>query len=216
MFPKSTAAFASISLAVHALFAASLVVSYFTNEREDPAAVEIQYIASQPSSLPPSPLLDKKPSQLTTEKIAEPVKQVQAPAVRSVAAPKLAPGTSKRSTPPKPPLAIQKSEDLLADPAKGKIFTAYFAKIKERVQETVQRKYWYQNIGGGSVALFFMLDSGGNMESASALEKQSTGSREVREFAVRCLRESAPFGAFPRDLHLDKISFNLTVLFEEI
>lgn len=218
MFPKTAAIFFSVSLALHGFFAASIDYPRFLGESDGPHFVQIEYIQSRPSS-PAVISQEKPPARAVVQAPLEPAKPkiVELPA--SAVSPKELPRRSSASKPlmkeARRPVAIRRSEDLLADPKKGKLFAAYFAKIKEKIQNTVQRKYSYESLGGGSVTLLFVLDSGGSLEAVSTLEKQSTGNNEIREFAMRCVRDSAPFGTFPKELHLSRISFNLTVLFEE-
>ncbi|OGW82384.1 MAG: hypothetical protein A3C47_02360 [Omnitrophica bacterium RIFCSPHIGHO2_02_FULL_51_18] len=227
MFPKTTLAFLTVSLGVHAFFAAALYTSPFIEETEEQEPVQIEYIQSKPA--PVSVVEAKKPLKPTAEKPAEKAaeavsKPKEAAAQRRITPPKELPAQRKPGRKPihqpvlspKPAAAVWRSEDLLADPEKGRVFASYFAKIKEKIQNIVQRKYSYQNIGDGSVTLLFVLDSDGSLERVSVLEKQSTGDSHVKDFAMQCVRDSAPFGRFPKDLNLGKISFNLTILFEEI
>lgn len=209
MFPKPTQAFLILSLAVHAFFAAALYYPTFVQQVEEQNAVQIDYIQLQsvPEKAPPRHFMPPKKAPVVS-KPAAPPKKIQ---LKSKQRPVQQPVSL-----PKPTLKLERSEDLLADPEKGKIFAVYFAKIKHKIQNRVQRKYSYEDMGAGTVTLLFVLDSDGSLDSVSVLEKQSTGGSDVKSFAMRCVRDSAPFGRFPSDLNLGKVSFNITVLFEEI
>ena len=233
MFPKSTLTFLATSLALHTLFAVSSHLPSFLPQSEDENLVQIEYIQSRSS---PVASEEKKAAKTIAEKSIEIVaKPKETPPMRRIEPVQEAPIISKPAVPaekakpktewqpvyaslpaPKPAAIIRRSEDLLADPHKGKIFAGYFARIKEKIQHTVQQKYAYENVGRGTVTLLFVLDSNGVLENVSVSEKASIGSGDVNDFAMRCVRESAPFGRFPKDLNLNKISFNLTVLFQEV
>lgn len=234
MFPKSSTAFLAVSLAVHTFCVAGLYYSGFVPESDESTSVQVELVQS---SRAPMVVVDQKPSKASAEKVSTPVTQPKELSVsRKVTLSKEFPATlkpaayprriEKRSVHPsveqthsrsKPATAsIARSDNLLADPEKGKVFASYFAKIKEKIQNRVQRKYSYENIGEGSVMLLFVLDSDGSLDNVSVLEKHSTGSGAVKDFAMQCVRDAAPFDRFPSELGLNKISFNLTVLFQEV
>ncbi len=109
----------------------------------------------------------------------------------------------------------QTSSELLTDPVKGKIFVGYFGSVKHSIQDLLMSKYSKKSIGHGSVCLFFVLNDKGALERVSVVDKESTGDEYLRELAVQCLRDAAPFGAFPSSLGADRISFSVTIYFEE-
>jgi hypothetical protein len=114
---------------------------------------------------------------------------------------------------PAPPQAVRTSEDLMSDPVKGKLFSAYFTSVKNSIARTVKEHYDKSFSGGGAVTLYFILNPDGSLQSASVIQKTGKGDA-AKEFALRCLNDAAPFGAFPKELSLNKISFNTTVRFE--
>ena len=121
-----------------------------------------------------------------------------------------------RPEPAVAPPKIQDSAELLTDPHRGQIFSGYFERIKERIHQTIQRKYSQGAFGEGSVSLIFVLRSDGNLESTVVIKKQTDADTVAQNFALDCLKESAPFGPFPEELGLQKISFNVTVLFDHL
>jgi outer membrane biosynthesis protein TonB len=112
-------------------------------------------------------------------------------------------------------IASRNSADLANDPEKGKVFVGYFADVKERISTVVRRKYSDYNPGRGSVSLLFLLNASGSLEKVVVDERASTKNPFLRNFAKECIREAAPFGKFPKNLGSDRISFNVTVLFDE-
>ncbi len=109
----------------------------------------------------------------------------------------------------------QTSAELLSDPVKGKIFVGYFGSVKHQIEELLVNKYAKKSIGRGSVCLFFVLDRNGRVVSVSVVDAESSADEYLRDLAIQCLREAAPFGNFPQSLHTERISFNVTIYFEE-
>ncbi len=109
----------------------------------------------------------------------------------------------------------QTSAEILTDPVKGKIFVGYFGNVKHAIQDLLVKKYAKRAIGHGSVYLFFVLNDSGALEKISVVDKESTADEYLRELAVQCLKDAAPFGNFPQSLGTDRISFNVTIYFEE-
>jgi hypothetical protein len=115
----------------------------------------------------------------------------------------------------KPPASARpkSSAEILSDPKKGKIFVEYFTEVRHKIQETLSERYARRYPGHGGVALGFVLDSKGFLEKVAVLTKGTDGDARLQELAVQCLRESAPFGAFPPELGSERIAFNVTLFF---
>ena len=116
-----------------------------------------------------------------------------------------------------PPARVSSSmttAELLADPSKGKIFLSYFGELKKKIQGAVYQKAGRHVYTRGSVCLAFVLNAKGHLEKVAVLPKGTHADEAMKELAVQCLRESAPFGSFPKDLGLDRISFNITIFFD--
>ena len=106
------------------------------------------------------------------------------------------------------------SAEMLADPQKGKIFVSYFSEVKRKIQETLHARYARKYSGQGNVTLLFVLNAEGRLEKVVVADQESVWDPTLRDLAMQCLREAAPFGAFPQDLGKGRIAFNLTVYFE--
>ena len=111
--------------------------------------------------------------------------------------------------------AVRESAELLTDPQMGKVFHSYFVRVKEKIHQ-VARRHAGEHPGKGFVALFFVLRSDGALDKISVAEKESSAGTEMRTFAVDCVKASAPFDPFPRELDPAKIAFRVTVRFNEI
>ena len=116
----------------------------------------------------------------------------------------------------KPKPAVRNSEELLVDPQSGKVFLGYFEEIKRKIHETVKKKYSRENPGQGAVSLIFILRADGSLENTAVVSKESTAGPAVQNFAIDCIKESLPFAPFPKELELQKISFNVTILFDAV
>ncbi len=147
-----------------------------------------------------------QPKPASKSAVSAPIKGI------AVATPKVRQIQYARPEKPKP--AVRKSAELLVDPQNGKIFLGYFEKIKQRIHETVQKKYAHENPGEGIVSLIFILRADGGLENVAIVPKESNASPVVQNFAVECIKESLPFAPFPTELGLQKISFSVAVLFD--
>ena len=106
--------------------------------------------------------------------------------------------------------------ELLADPAKGKVFVGYFSLVKDRIHRKLVEKYGRAAGDRGSVALSFVLTPDGRVQRASVLQKESSADPSLRRLALDCLQEAAPFGGFPDEIASHPIAFTLTVYFDQI
>ncbi len=124
----------------------------------------------------------------------------------------------KLETPPSEPPKISSSmtsAELIAYPVKGSIFIGYFGQVKKKIQSTVFQKAGKSSLyGRGSVCLGFILDSTGRVEHVTVLDKGTDAGDTMKELAVQCIRDSAPFGNFPKDLGPRHIYFNITIFFD--
>lgn len=111
--------------------------------------------------------------------------------------------------------SVPSSAQLLNDPAKGKIFSRYFSKIKQRIYQTVQDQYETDKMGKGQVSLIFIVQNAGLVEDVYILDKDTSAPERARRFAVYSVRQSAPFGPFPPELQVPRICFNLTLVFDD-
>ncbi len=150
------------------------------------------------------------PAQWTT---SPPAKRASVPAAAALPPqPKPSAATARPPAVPKIPAG---SAELLADPLKGRIFMAYFGKVKTKIDATARNLYGNGGAGAGSVSLYFVLNRRGEVESVSVPDGSSQAAGPVREFAIRCLKISAPFEEFPKELGVERIPFSVTILFEE-
>lgn len=184
--------FLTASLALHALGIVYFYLPRLSGEKSSSESVLISYVVPAPES----------ESKLIPEKIL-PLKKKTLPK-------KLKP------SPKKPVETVSSSAELLADPQKGVIFLDYYGRIKEKIQGRVRQSYSPQTMGGGSVTLIFVLKSDGQLERVLVDSQASRASQAAIDFAGACVRSSAPFTAFPKELDSSKISFRVTVVLDEL
>ncbi len=108
------------------------------------------------------------------------------------------------------------ADEFMTDPKQGKVFVSYFGLVKEKIHRTLRKKYGHKEGGRGNVSVWFVLNADGSLRDARVIEKETEAQKNLRSFAVDCLRASAPFGKFPSELNAPEIAFTLTVFFDEI
>lgn len=191
------------SLLVHAAAVAPFSARGPETSRVKKEAVMISYVV-YPKTTEPARAARSAPRPVDSAPIKE--MAVSAPKVRQIQYP--------RPQTPKP--VVRKSAELLTDPQSGEIFLGYFEEIKQKIHQTVQKKYARKNPGEGIVSLVFILRVDGSLENVVIVPRESSASPAVQKFAVECIQASAPFGPFPKELDLQRISFNVTVLFDTV
>ncbi|OIO38653.1 MAG: hypothetical protein AUJ72_02155 [Candidatus Omnitrophica bacterium CG1_02_46_14] len=208
---KTTALAFAASLAVHTM----LVTCYFPawEGREDESrTVEISYLhysKEAPQTIPSikyPPVIKKeaKIQKIHGEKYVVP----QASESRPV---EMKPERMVVSE----SIQVKNAGEFLSDPQKGKAFLNYFGLVKQRVHRMVEQKYKTERMSHGDVSLVFILKADGTVVNVYPIEKNSSADEWVKDFAVRCVRDCSPFPRFPKELGMQRISFNLSILFNE-
>lgn len=203
-----------VSMGLHALAAWSLY-SFEGIDRDSrgPAPIMVSYVGAPPS-LPKSPPPAKlPPPPVKKEALQAPAKVRGLPTVFSQqpAVKNLTQGKNQSDAAEKPKTAAE----FLSDPQKGRVYLHYFSYIKEKIHQTVLKKYSPSVHGMGEVALVFVLRSDGRLEGVTVSERDSKADTFLKKMASDFLRETAPFGPFPPELDTPKLAFNVTIYFEE-
>ena len=214
---KTTALAFMASLAAHAILATSFYLPLWEGKDSADQLVEISYVHYTPKPSAP------KPPQIKYSPMAKPARQVKgmsAPAREIPRAPEvrvsvpMGRSTAANSTKVSA-FAVKNSEEILTDPQKGKIFLNYFGLVKQRVRRSVEKKYSGEPVGRGDVSLMFVLKSDGAVVNVFVVEKDSSADELMKDFAIRCVKDCSPFPHFPKELGMERISFNLSILFDE-
>lgn len=213
------------SLAVHSALAVAvwqpwsdssqdntLQISYIKYPEQKPPAITLPppVQPKQVATPPPRPISERAAQRRQARKAQVPVKPkpvIQTPATQPMSA---------NDALKEVPAEIRSSADLLSDPKSKEVFESYFVLIKDRIHQVVRRKYSRAEVGEGQVGLVFILRSDGKLENVWTIEKMSTADILVKNFARSCVRDAAPFPQFPRELGMNRISFNITIIFDEL
>ena len=216
MLFKTTAFSLTASLALHVLVVASFYVPVWQKSETPSQSVEIAYVR-YPQEIPPAPSQIKYP----------PVVKNVRPSKESRVSPKDMPRSlgaqSEASTEKSAPdhsakvssFAVKNGEEFLEDPQKGKIFLNYFGQVKQRVRRAVEKGYTRERPGRGDVTLMFVLKADGAVVKVFPVDENSSADEPMKDFAVRCVKECSPFPHFPKGLGMERISFNISILFDE-
>ena len=90
----------------------------------------------------------------------------------------------------------------LVEAAQGDpVLLSYFSAIREQIQQTANRQTWQSGEATqGLVYVLFVLAATGQVYSAAVLSDRSTPSRVLQEIALKIIKASGPFPAFPPSL----------------
>ncbi len=225
----AASAFAA-SAAVHAFLGYTIIMPWSSANPGVLEPIQIDYVRNEKvvSSAVSTELPDNKP-----KKVYKKVKGIPVPRMQTAIKPKEAPASDfqkiidekiKKQIAQLRHLEAPVSEtrisssmtsaELIADPVKGAVFIGYFAQVKKKIQNTVFRNAGRNLYGRGSVCLGFVLNAQGVLEQLAVLTRGTHADDSMKELAVKCVRDSAPFGSFPRDLGPRRISFNITIFFD--
>lgn len=208
------ATFAIASVAAHGVLFFTMNAGEFSSA---PRHEEISIsIIEAPASAPPRQDVAPAPAVMTAPALPSALKTwTRSTPPKAVDAP----SDSEQVSRPAPVPAqetIKSSAELLTDPQKGRVFENYFVAVKSQIHEVVRKRYTRSGVGQGTVSLVFVLASDGSLENVFVADKLSDADLLLKIFAKNCVRDAAPFARFPTELDLPKISFNITVLFEDV
>ncbi len=91
-------------------------------------------------------------------------------------------------------------------------YISYYQIVREKI-----RRAAYQNYTGrdtGEITVSFVISDDGYLKEMRLVEKKSTSSKDLRDLALRSIKDAAPFPNFPKELNYLQLSFNLTITFE--
>ncbi len=208
---KSTALAFAASLAAHALLV-TFYLPVLENRESDSHSVDISYVhyaKETPQAVPTikyppvaknySRVQMSKPETIRSSRVKENSRE----------------GSAAAALPAAHSFRVRNSEEFLTNPQKGKVFLNYFGLIKQRVRRAVEKKYSSERLGRGDVSLLFVLKADGTVVNIIAVKKDSSADEVMTDFAIRCVKDCSPFPHFPKELGMERISFNLSILFDE-
>ncbi len=99
-------------------------------------------------------------------------------------------------------------EELKNNPA----YMDYYKLIREKIRKNAY--YYYNTNSKGEISVHFSLNSNGQVDSLM-LNDASTLSRNLKDIAVKSVRNAAPFPPFPPELQdYSRLSFNISIYFK--
>ena len=114
-------------------------------------------------------------------------------------------------------IAIKKKISLPAiDMDKTKVnnpsYISYYQLVREKIRRSAYQNYIRTETGETYVS--FIISREGSLEDVHVVEGRSTPSDYLQNTALKSIKESSPFPAFPKDLDYPRLSFNVVISFE--
>jgi len=116
----------------------------------------------------------------------------------------------------KPDVIAIKKKITLAPLEGEKINSPAYIAHSQIVREKIKRALYqnYSRMETGQVYLTFVLTREGFMKNIRIVEEKSTGTKYLKEIALKSISDAAPFPNFPKELDYDQLTFNVIVSFE--
>jgi TonB family protein len=91
-------------------------------------------------------------------------------------------------------------------------YISYYQLVREKIRRSAYQNYTKTETG--ETYLSFIISRDGSLEDAHVIEERSNQNPYLQATALKSVRESAPFPAFPKDLDYPRLSFNVVISFE--
>ncbi|MBU1998415.1 MAG: TonB family protein [Candidatus Omnitrophica bacterium] len=101
---------------------------------------------------------------------------------------------------------------LEADKINNPSYMNYYQLVREKIRRSAYQNYTRDQTG--EVYISFVISSAGNLKDIQLIENKSSRNEYLGETALRSVRGSAPFPAFPKELDYAQLSFNVIISFE--
>lgn len=208
------------SLALHTLAAVSFSVPDWQQETSSSQPMEISYVRYAPEKHAPQPkLILQAPAQIKYPPVVKTETKTKESVIALKAVSRLPNNTVEKAGDKSlvtiGDLAVKSEGTMPTDPKKGKILSNYFGLVKQRIRQTVEKSYSRENLGRGNIMVTFVLKSDGTLVKVFPAQRSSGADELMKYFAVRCIRQCSPFPRFPKELGMDRITFNLSIQFDE-
>lgn len=120
-----------------------------------------------------------------------------------------------------PTAAVEAKKDASSELAKKqarikttKDYISYYQLIREKIRRNLKTRY-RNSYGEGSVALVFVLNANGTLQSADINDTISAKDQILRGVALSSLNDAAPFTSFPKGLSVPQMPFTITISFKK-
>lgn len=95
---------------------------------------------------------------------------------------------------------------------KNPVYNSYYQIVREKIRNRAYNHY--SRFETGDVYLTFVVTSDGRLREVKLIEEKSRAGGYLKEIALRSIRDSSPFSAFPSSLQFPELSFNVVISFE--
>ena len=95
---------------------------------------------------------------------------------------------------------------------KNPTYLTYYQTVREKIRRSAFRNF--TKMRSGEVYLTFVILSTGALEKIRLIEDKSVADDYLKQIALKSLKESSPFPAFPKELKYPELSFNVIISFE--
>lgn len=95
---------------------------------------------------------------------------------------------------------------------KNPVYNNYYQIVREKIRSRAYNLY--SQFETGDVYLTFVVTSDGRLKEVKLIEEKSPAGGYLKEIAIRSIRDSSPFPAFPGSLQFPELSFNVVISFE--
>jgi len=216
-----------ISLVAHGVIVFLNAGPFFHPEADQEKKIEVSYLKQPPQEkeaqvrrqmmLKPEPFM-KLPEKITVDQKAPPAFPGEKRPFKMDKSMLSSSNSFNKPTLVKPDLISIKKKITLPpiDMDKSKInnpsYVSYYQLVREKIRRSAYQNYTRTEIG--EAYLSFIISKEGSLEDAHVLEEKSDPNPYLQAIALKSVRESAPFPAFPKDLDYPRLSFNVVISFE--
>jgi len=93
-------------------------------------------------------------------------------------------------------------------------FLQYQEKIRNKIRDRANSYVHNPQFSNGEVYLSFIITSQGNLRETRVIENKTKANNFLRSIALRSIKESHPYPAFPKDLDYAELPFNIVISFK--
>jgi TonB family protein len=98
------------------------------------------------------------------------------------------------------------------DKIKNPSYMGYYQFVREKIRRAAY--YNYVRTVTGEVYLSFVIANDGKLLDLKFLEDKSSGNGYLKQTAIKSIKDSSPFPAFPKELDYPQLSFTVIISFE--
>ena len=93
-------------------------------------------------------------------------------------------------------------------------YLSYKENVRQKILNQAYRYIDHPDFDSAEISLAFVMNSQGALKEVKIISDKSKGSEFMKNIALRCIKEAAPYGIFPPDLNYPELPYNITIVFE--